>query len=87
VSNPVYNINQVSLRQAIVPDRLQGRMNASMRFIVWGTIPIGALLGGLLGEWLGLYPTIMLTALCSLLPPLFVIFSPVRRLEKQPAPA
>jgi predicted MFS family arabinose efflux permease len=43
--NPVYNINQVSLRQAMTPDRLQGRMNASMRFIVWGTIPIGATLG------------------------------------------
>ena len=46
ITNPVYNVNQVSLRQAITPDRLQGRMNASMRFIVWGTIPLGALLGG-----------------------------------------
>ena len=39
----IYHINQVSLRQTITPDRLLGRMNASMRFIVWGTIPIGAL--------------------------------------------
>jgi len=39
VGNPMYNINQVSLRQAITPDRLQGRMNASMRFIVWGRSP------------------------------------------------
>ena len=38
-SGPVYNINQVSLRQAITPDRLQGRMNATMRFLVWGTMP------------------------------------------------
>ena len=45
----IYNITQVSLRQAIVPDRLQGRMNATMRFIVWGTVPLGALLGGALG--------------------------------------
>ena len=57
ITNPVYNVNQVSLRQAITPDRLQGRMNASMRFIVWGTIPLGALLGGGLGEALGLRPT------------------------------
>ena len=37
----VYNINQVSLRQAITPERMQGRMNATMRFMVWGTLPIG----------------------------------------------
>ena len=35
----IYNINQVSLRQAITPERIQGRMNATMRFLVWGTIP------------------------------------------------
>jgi len=43
----VYNINQVSYRQAISPTAIQGRMNATMRFLVWGTIPIGAILGGL----------------------------------------
>ena len=59
-ATPVYNINQVSLRQAITPDRLQGRMNASMRFIVWGTIPIGALMGGALGDAIGLWPTLWL---------------------------
>jgi MFS family permease len=85
--NPVYNINQVSLRQAITPDRVQGRMNASMRFIVWGTIPIGSLLGGALGEVLGLRPTLVLMAACSLLAGLWVIVSPVRRLKAPPAPA
>ena len=45
----VYNINQVSFRQAITPRRMQGRMNATMRFIVWGTIPIGSIVGGMLG--------------------------------------
>src|SRR5207247_10761871 len=52
-ANPVYNINQVSLRQAITPHRLQGRMHATMRFLVWGTMPLGGLAGGLLGEGLG----------------------------------
>jgi Na+/melibiose symporter-like transporter len=83
---PLYNINQVSLRQAITPDRLQGRMNASMRFLVWGTIPIGALLGGALGQALGLWPAIAAMALCSLLSPLWVLFSPVRQLRVQPVP-
>jgi MFS family permease len=86
VTNPVYNINQVSLRQAITPDRLQGRMNASVRFIVWGTIPLGALLGGVLGEAFGLRPTIGAMAACSLLAPLWVLFSEVRHLKEQPAP-
>jgi MFS family permease len=86
LGNPVYNINQVSLRQVITPDHLQGRMNASMRFIVWGTIPIGALLGGTLGEVFGLWPTIMAMALAELTAPAWVIFSPVRQLRTQPAP-
>src|SRR5262249_3822495 len=49
LSQVIYNVNQVSFRQAITPERMQGRMNATMRFIVWGTIPIGSLLGGALG--------------------------------------
>src|SRR4029453_13488 len=43
---PLYNITQVSFRQAITPERLQGRMNSVMRFIVWGVIPLGTLTGG-----------------------------------------
>jgi MFS family permease len=84
--SPVYNINQVSLRQAITPDRLQGRMNASMRFIVWGTIPVGALLGGALGDAIGLWPTLLIGAVGQLLAPLWVLLSPVRALREQPLP-
>ena len=54
-----WNINQVILRQAITPPRMQGKMNATMRFIVWGTMPIGAILGGALGSLIGLQPTIV----------------------------
>jgi predicted MFS family arabinose efflux permease len=85
-ASPVYNINQVSLRQAITPDRLLGRMNASMRFIVWGTIPLGALLGGALGQAFGVWPTIAAMAVCGLSAPIWVLFSPVRQLRVQPAP-
>ncbi|HTZ07086.1 MAG TPA: MFS transporter [Gaiellaceae bacterium] len=46
IGGMAYNITQVSLRQAITPERMQGRMNASMRWIVWGTMPIGSLVGG-----------------------------------------
>jgi MFS family permease len=87
IMGPVYNVNQVSLRQAITPDRLQGRMNASVRFLVWGTIPIGALLGGALGEAFGLWPTLMAMSTCSVLATFWVAFSPVRALRTQPAMA
>jgi len=46
----VYNITQLSLRQAITPERLQGRMNAGMRWIVWGAIPVGGLAGGAIAQ-------------------------------------
>jgi predicted MFS family arabinose efflux permease len=84
--NVVYNVNQVSLRQAITPNRLLGRMNASMRFLVWGTIPIGSLIGGFLGEAIGLRPTIIVGVVGGFLAVAWVFFSPVRMLEKQPEP-
>jgi MFS family permease len=81
LGNPTYNIAQVSLRQAICPDRLQGRMNASMRFTVWGTLPIGAALGGVLGGWIGLRPTLFIGAAGSCLAWIAPAFSPVWRLR------
>jgi MFS family permease len=84
---PVYNVNQLSLRQAITPLRLQGRMNASMRFVVWGTIPIGSLLGGYLGDHIGLRSTLVVGALLSGLSVLPVLLSPVRLLREQPSPS
>ncbi|MGH2511345.1 MAG: MFS transporter, partial [Candidatus Limnocylindrales bacterium] len=80
----VYNINQVSFRQAITPERIQGRMNATMRFLVWGTIPIGSLIGGVLATVLGLTTTIWISAILSCLPFLFVLFSPMRTLRTMP---
>ena len=82
----VYNINQVSLRQAIVPIRLQGRMNATMRFLVWGTIPLGALAGGLLGTFLGLRAAVGISILGVTLAFVWVLLSPVRSLSKIPEP-
>jgi predicted MFS family arabinose efflux permease len=83
----IYNINQVSFRQAITPERMQGRMNATMRFAVWGTIPIGSILGGVLGGQIGLHETIWVGAIGSFLPFLFVLFSPVRGIREMPSPA
>lgn len=86
VAGNLYNINQVSFRQAIVPLRLQGRMNATMRFIVWGTLPIGAIAGGVLGQVFGIYPAIVGCAFGGLVGFLWVLFSPVWGLKKIPEP-
>ena len=81
-----WNINQVSLRQAITPPRMQGRMNATMRFIVWGTIPLGAILGGALGSIIGLHATIIVGALGGLLAFIPVTLSSVRHIVTMPEP-
>jgi MFS family permease len=86
LTSPIYNISQVSLRQAITPDRVQGRMNATMRTIVWGTIPIGAFIGGILGTAIGLVQTILLGGVISLLAALWILLGPVVRLKEQPEP-
>jgi len=81
----VYNINQVSLRQAITPLYLQGRVNGTMRFLVWGTMPLGGLVGGVLGEMLGLRFALTVLAALEVLPFLWVALSPVRELRAIPA--
>jgi MFS family permease len=80
----VYNINQVSLRQAITPDRMQGKMNATMRFMVWGTMPVGSFVAGILGRSIGLRPTLWIGAIGGMLAFLWPLFSPVRRLRVIP---
>lgn len=81
-----WNINQVSLRQAITPVRMQGKMNATMRFIVWGTMPIGAIIGGTLGQLIGLHATIWVGAIGSLIAFIPVALSPVRSIVTMPEP-
>ncbi len=79
-----YNITQVSMRQAITPQRLQGRMNATMRTIVWGTIPIGSLAGGILGGTIGIHETLWVYAVGSLTATIPLLFAPVRTLRETP---
>jgi MFS family permease len=80
-----WNINQVSLRQAITPHGMQGKMNATMRFIAWGTIPVATIAGGFLGGVIGLHNTIWVGALGSVVGFVPVLLSSVRRLREIPA--
>lgn len=83
---PIYNITQVSFRQAITPERLQGRMNSVMRFVVWGVMPLGALLGGAIASWFSLRAAIWVGAIGMSLAVLPVLLSPVRTLREMPEP-
>jgi MFS family permease len=83
----IYNIAQVSYRQAICPDRLLGRMNASVRFVVWGVIPLGGLAGGSLGEWLGLRGAMWVAVVGEVAAVLWVVCSPLRRMRDLPTEA
>lgn len=82
----VYNVAQVSFRQRLCPPRLLGRMNASVRFIVWGTMPLGALAGGWLGERIGVVPTLWVAAVGGLVSVLPVLLSPLATMRTLPVP-
>lgn len=82
----VYNIAQVSFRQGLCPPRLLGRMNATLRFLMWGTLPLGALLGGALAQSFGPRTALACCAAGFLLVPLPLLFSPLRRMRDLPGP-
>ncbi|HLK64902.1 MAG TPA: MFS transporter [Bryobacteraceae bacterium] len=84
VSWPVYHINKVSLQQAVTPDHLLGRVNSAIYLLFRGLIPVGALLGGALGDAIGMRPTMFVGASGYLLSALFLIFSPIRHLRELP---
>jgi len=84
VGIPIYNINQVSLRQAITPGEIQGRMNATVRVIIRGAILLGFFIGGLLGNQYGIVLTLIIGAVISTLGFVFLIFKPVRTVRDIP---
>lgn len=78
---PACNVAVISLRQVLAPAHLLGRVNATMRFLTWGTMPIGAFVGGVLGSSAGLRPTMMTAGVGLLLPPALLALSPLRRIR------
>jgi MFS family permease len=81
----VYYVNAVSVRQSITPPRLQGRVNATMRFFAGGLMPIGALAGGALGGVIGLAWTLVVAEIGTLLGFVWLLLSPVRSLRALPS--
>jgi predicted MFS family arabinose efflux permease len=81
---PFYNINQSSLRQAIVPASMQGRVTATMTVLAGCAAPIGGIAGGLLGEDIGVRATLLAAALGTALACLWPLCSPLRSLATVP---
>ncbi|MGW4567473.1 MFS transporter [Streptomyces sp. NPDC004561] len=86
-SGMVYNIAQLSYRQSVTPPELMGRMNAAVRWVVWGTLPLGGVLGGALGTLIGVRPALWLAFIGSWAAGWFVFFSPLRHMRDVPQPA
>ncbi|MEO7664521.1 MAG: MFS transporter [Candidatus Limnocylindrales bacterium] len=82
-----WTINAISIRQAVTPAPLLGRVTATMRFISWGVIPLGALSGGILGSIVGLHATIWIGALGASLSGVPLALSSVSRVREMPAAA
>jgi hypothetical protein len=63
---PFYNVNQLSLRQSLTPQRLQARVAASSRTLTWAVLPVGAVIGAMLGVHLGLRGTLVISGVGTL---------------------
>ena len=83
----VYNVAQVSFRQRLCPRPLLGRMNASIRFAVWGVMPIGSFAGGLLATHLGVVAALWISVVGEALAVLPVLLSPLAGRREPPADA
>ena len=80
-----YTINFVSVRQSISPERLIGRVNASMHFVDFSAMLAGTFTAGVLGQTIGLRPTLFLAAAATVAASSWLLFSPVRGLRRMPA--
>jgi MFS family permease len=80
VATPIHNVNGLALQQGRTRLELQGRVNATFRLIDWGTVPLGALLGGVLGDRLGLREVLTIAAVLGVISAAWLIRSPLRRL-------
>jgi len=81
---PVYTISERSLRQAITPNRLLGRVNSCMHLLFQGVLPLGALAGGAIAQAMGVRQALLIGAIGVLLSTMWLVFSPVRRLRELP---
>ena len=77
----LWNVATLSYRQAVIPGHLMSRVNSSLRFIAWGTMPIAAFVGGLLSQTIGVRWLIAISAAgLMVVAAALATFSEIRRL-------
>lgn len=81
----IWNVNTITLRQAVTPTRLLARMNATYRMLLFGALPAGAMAGGLLGSAVGLHSALVVAVVVLTTPILWIFFSPIFRLTEMPS--
>jgi predicted MFS family arabinose efflux permease len=79
-ATPIYNVDSLSLRQARVSQAIMGRVNGTFQFLEWGALPVGSLLGGVLGSALGPRAALAVAAACGLVSAIWIATSPARHL-------
>jgi len=80
----IYEINEVSLQQALTPDKVLGRVTATIQFVGIGVYLVGLILGGALAEVVGLRPTLVVAGSCGILGAGWLFLSPVRKMRDLP---
>ena len=85
-ATPIYNVDSLSLRQARVSHAIMGRVNGTFQFLEWGALPIGSLVGGILGSALGPRAALAAAAACGLVSAIWIATSPARRLTTLEGP-
>jgi len=78
---PLFDVNVITIRQTITPQRLMSRTTAAIRTIIWGALPVGALVGGFLGAALGTRTSIVVLGIALLLPAALTVISPIRKIR------
>ena len=82
ISFPIYNVQELTIRQWLAPEDVLGRVNGTMQFLFRGILPLGAIVGGALAQNVGVRRTIFASAIGILLSSLWLILSPVRKLKR-----
>lgn len=80
----VYNVTAGAFRQTYCPPRFLGRIVATMRFVAYGAVPLGALAGGALASAIGNRPAALTLLVGNLIPGLVLAASPLRRIRDLP---
>ncbi|PRY56121.1 MFS transporter [Glycomyces artemisiae] len=80
----VFNVNVVSYRQAVTPDSIQGRVNATQRVITWGSMAVGSIAGGFVGEAVGAKSVLLIAAGMLFAGCLVLLKTPIRTLKELP---